>query len=78
MDRWMIRHAAGLKNYYNASGYLLNSVRPSLIGKMLMMKLLAQFDIDARCRLVKNKDRRRMDHRLGNQQAALHAPRQRA
>src|SRR3546814_6446382 len=39
--------------------------------------LRAQLDVDPRGRFVEDDDRRRMDHRLGDEQPALHAPRQR-
>src|SRR5690606_34362704 len=41
-------------------------------------KLLAQFDVDPCRGLVEDDDRGRMNHCLGNEEAALHAPRQRA
>ena len=41
-------------------------------------QLPAELDIDPRGRLVEHQDRRRMDHRLGDQQPPLHAARQRA
>src|SRR5688500_18560946 len=44
----------------------------------IVPELLAQLDVDARGRLVEDQDRRRMDHRLGDQQPALHAARQSA
>src|SRR3546814_18744859 len=43
----------------------------------IVPELLAQLDVDPRGRFVEDDDRRRMDHRLGDEQPALHAPRQR-
>ena len=42
----------------------------------IVPELLAKLDIDAGGRLVEHQDRRRVDHRLGDQQPALHAARQ--
>ena len=42
----------------------------------IVPELLAKLDVDAGGRLVEDEDRRRMDHRLGDQQPALHAARQ--
>src|SRR4051812_43076159 len=39
-------------------------------------ELLAKLDVDARGRLVEDQDRRRMDHRLGDQQPPLHSARE--
>jgi hypothetical protein len=39
----------------------------------IVPELLAQLDVDAGGRLVEHQDRRRMDHRLGDQQPPLHA-----
>ena len=41
-------------------------------------QLAAQLDVDAGGRLVEHQDRRRVDHRLGDQQPPLHPARQRA
>jgi hypothetical protein len=40
----------------------------------IVPQLLAQFDVDARRRLVEHEDRRRMDHRLGDQQRRFMPP----
>ena len=39
-------------------------------------ELLAKLDVDPRRGLVEHQDRRRMDHRLGDQQPALHPARE--
>ena len=44
----------------------------------IVPQLPAKLDVDARGRLVEHQDRRRMDHRLGDQQPPLHSARQRA
>ena len=42
----------------------------------IVPQLPAKLDVDARGRLVEHQDRRRMDHRLGDQQPPLHSARQ--
>ena len=49
--------------------------RPVLIQMAdIRPKLLAQRDIDASGRLIKDKDGRRMDERFGDQKPAAHPP----